>query len=128
MVNDEPTVLDAFAIILQGWFKDATIITFCSGADALKDLSQTDPDLLITDDLMPRMRGSELCQRLLDRKAVYPIVVTSPFEPTEQWVRELASRGLKTFFLPQPCSLDDLQKVLETTGLTIRREYNFPFP
>ena len=125
-VNDEAGVSGGFAFLIRSWLPDATLLSFSSAADALEELSQTEPDLLITDDTMPGMRGSELCQRLLDRKVTYPIVVNSAWEPTENWVRELASRGLNVFFLSLPYSLESLRKVLEAAGLQIPRGVTDP--
>jgi CheY-like chemotaxis protein len=119
MVNDENGVLESFGTILRWWFKDATILSFNNGAEALKELSQTEPDLLITDDRMPVMHGSELCERLLEWEVTYPIIVDSAWEPTEQWVREFADQGLNVFFLPLPFLIENLRKVLETAGLKI---------
>jgi CheY-like chemotaxis protein len=121
MVNDESCVLQSFEILLRGWFKDVTLLLYANGVEAWQELSQTEPDLLITDDAMPVMRGSELCQRLLDRKVTYPIIVNSPWEPTEQWVREFASRGLNVFFLPMPFDTESLRRLLESS-FTIPRE------
>src|SRR5208283_5175110 len=72
-----------------------------------------DPDLLITDDKKPGMNGEEICQRLLDRRSAYPIIVDFGWPPTEQWVRDCASRGLKIQFLRRPFLLEDFRKVLE---------------
>ena len=114
-VNDEPFVLEMFDLVIRGWFKDANVLSFSNGAAALEELSQTDPDLLITDDKMPVMDGNELCERLLDRNVTYPIIVNSAWGPTEQWVRELANRGLNVTFLPMPSSMASLRDLVEVS-------------
>ncbi len=121
-VNDEPYVLEALGLMIRHCFPEATVLSFNSAIQALEELSQTNPDLVITDDAMPRMRGSELCQRLLDRKVTYPIIVDSPWAPTAQWVRELSDQGLNVFFLPVPCDLESLRKAIEAAGLKIPHE------
>jgi Response regulator containing a CheY-like receiver domain and an HTH DNA-binding domain len=122
MVNDETYVLESFGLVIRGWFPNATVLSFSNGAMALEELSQTEPDLLITDDRMPVMSGGELCERLLDREVTYPIIVNSPWEPTEQWVRELAGQGLNVFFLPVPCDVESLRKAVEAAGFEIPRD------
>jgi len=60
------------------------------------------PDLLITDDGMPGMRGGEIVARLAERKVTYPIIVISAWEPTANWVQEYADRGMRISHLPAP--------------------------
>jgi len=118
-VNDEPSVLKLFGILLRKWFPDATLLSFDNGAPALEEISRTEPDLLITDDKMPHMSGEELCRRLLERKVSYPIIVNSPWKPTEEWVREFAWRGLQVSFFPLPCSIEGLRNALTVFGFAI---------
>ena len=115
MVNDERAVLEIFDILIRRWFADATVLMFGNGADALRELSRTDPDLLITDDRMAGMSGMELCLRLLDKKVTYPIIVDSPWEPTEQWVQAFATRGLNVSFLSLPCDVAGLRSRVEAS-------------
>ena len=112
-VNDETLVNEAFDVFIRGRFPDATVLSFDNAVAALKELSQTDPDLLITDDEMPGMNGKELCQRLLDKKVTYPIIVNSAWEPTEHWVREFSNQGLNVSFLPVPCDAVSLRNLVE---------------
>jgi len=102
--------------VIRLWFKDATFRLFQdNGEEAWQELSRTDPDLLIMADAMPVLRGEEIGRRLLDRKATYPIIVTSAFDPTEDWVREFASRGLNVRFLVMPFTIEDVRKLLEAS-------------
>lgn len=112
MVNDEPLVLDALEMMIRFWFKDATILMFSVPEEALEELFRSDPDLLITDDKMPKLNGSDIVGRIADRNVTYPIIVTSPWSPTEQWVREWASYGLNISYLAQPCTVEELKAEL----------------
>lgn len=60
------------------------------------------------------MNGEELCRRLFDRQVTYPIIVDSSWEPTEQWVRGFASRGMNVSFLPIPCDEEKILVAVET--------------
>lgn len=108
--------LESISLVIERYVKDAAIVTFDDSEKAWQELSQTDPDLLITDYLMSRLNGKEILQRLLDRKAIYPIIVVSGFENTDLllWVRECASRGLNVTFLNLPFDIESLVKALET--------------
>ena len=109
MVNDELCVLEALEMMIRCWFKKATILMFNVPEEALEELLRSDPDLLITDDKMPRLNGSDIVERLADRNVTYPIIVTSPWSPTEEWVREWASYGLNISYLAQPCTVEELK-------------------
>jgi response regulator RpfG family c-di-GMP phosphodiesterase len=120
MVNDEPYVLEALEMMLRLWFKNATILMFNVPEEALEELLRSDPDLLITDDKMPRMDGYEIVGRLADSNVTYPIIVTSPWSPTEAWVREWANYGLNISYLAQPFTVEELKG--ELTKHNIRPE------
>ena len=120
MVNDEPFVLQSFELVIRRWFKNVAIHNFENGAAALKELLQTAPDLLITDDTMPVTSGRELVSKLFEKQVKYPIIVDSAWEPTEQWVRDFANRGYNISFLPVPCDIEAIVKAVET-ALKIKR-------
>lgn len=102
VVDDDPGVPDLIGMVMRLWFKELTFLPFTASTEAWAELAQRDPDLLITDDLMPAMSGQEICRRLLHRKAAYPIIVRSALNATQNWVDKLASEGLNMTFLPIP--------------------------
>jgi DNA-binding NtrC family response regulator len=117
VIYDHTGVLEWITVVIKGSFKDATIFTFDDSEKAWQELSKIDPDLLITDYRMPRLSGKEILQRLLDRKATYPIIVTSAFMRTEwlAWVRESTSRGLNVItYLEHPLDIESFVSALET--------------
>lgn len=115
-VDDEPFALEGLKRMFQHAPKEVALKTFTDSSKAWEDLLKADPDLLITDDAMPGLRGEAICRRLLERKVTYPIVVISPWPPTEHWVRECASQGLNVTFLPTPFDIESFQKALGRFG------------
>jgi response regulator RpfG family c-di-GMP phosphodiesterase len=104
-----------FKILFRNWFKeDVTLITFLNSSEAWRELSQNDPDLLVTRDRMLGLTGEEICRRLFEQKATFPIIVTGGWPPTEKWVREYASRGLNIKFLLSPFTVEQFNKELLT--------------
>jgi len=101
-VDDEAGVLQAVGIIIQWRLKNLELLQFQRSLTAWHVLSRFDPDLLITDDVMPRMRGGELVRRLAERRITYPIIVISAWEKTEEWVNEYANRGMRISLLVAP--------------------------
>jgi DNA-binding NtrC family response regulator len=59
---------------------------------------------------MPGLSGEELVRRLVERKVQYPIIVTSGWPPTEQWVRKYADTDFNITFLHCPFELSELYK------------------
>jgi len=112
IVNDEPLALEFLGGIIQPAFKCA-VITFESVRAALADLLSAPPDLLITDDKMPAITGKLLCHALLKENARYPIIVDSPLEDTQAWVKELAVRGLNVSLLCAPRNPESVLRAIE---------------
>lgn len=105
VVDDEPNLLRAVAVCLRSEGYD--VLTAGSGRDALATLSETIPDLIISDIRMPGMHGHALVHRIRSspRSALVPIIfltakdqkadrvegfrtgvdayITKPFEPDE---------------------------------------------
>ena len=115
-VNDEPIILEVLKRMFQNSAVAVALKCFTDSGEAWRELLQTDPDLLITDDAMPGLRGEEIVRRLLERKAAFPIIVMSPWAPTETWVRECASRGMNITFLAMPFDLESFRKALGRFG------------
>ncbi len=115
IVNNEEGPLKALALMIPRLFSDVTLLLYQDSVEAWQELSQRNPDLVITGSWFPVMKGKELVERVMDRKATYPIIVMSAFEPEELWVQDYASRGLNTSFLPMPFNLETLQKLLVTS-------------
>jgi CheY-like chemotaxis protein len=104
VVDDERVLVEILGDLIRIWIKEATLLLFNDSTKAWEELSRQDPDLLITDDLMPCLCGQEICERLLERRATYPIIVRSTLTDSESWVRQLARGGLNVSFLwPLPC-------------------------
>ena len=101
-VDDEAAVLEVVGLIMRKELKRLDLLQFQHSATAMGVLARCDPDLLITDDRMPWLSGYDIVGRLADRKAAFPIIVTSAWSGTEEWVKEFARRGLRISYLSAP--------------------------
>jgi CheY-like chemotaxis protein len=110
---------------IQDCFEDAKVLVFQDGLSAWKEISQTDPDVLITD--MHRfsdMSGWDMLPLLAERNVKYPILIITgyreekdPDGKTLQDVRDLlqgACSNLNVTIMPKPFPLPSLLKALES--------------
>ena len=88
------------------------MVLFQDSVEAWEELLKKDPDLLITGTWFPRLRAREFVGRLMERKAEFPIIVMSTYEPEESWVREYANRGINIKFLSMPFDVATFQNLV----------------
>jgi CheY-like chemotaxis protein len=110
VVDDEPGIVEFLRYALEdnGYRVNAAH----DGCQALESLRSETPDFVLTDLMMPRLDGWELCRRLRsgDDTANTPIIGMSAVEPGD---------ALFSAFLRKPFELDDLLRILDefaTTG------------
>jgi CheY-like chemotaxis protein len=75
VINQEPMILEIWEIRIRQYFKNGTILLFKDGDLALQELSQTEPDLLITDMHRPGMDGWKMLPLLAAKEVKYPLLV-----------------------------------------------------
>jgi len=115
LVDDDPTLLAVLArrMAREGY----EVLTASSGAQALQQLEQRWPSLLIFDLMMPVMDGFELCARV-KRIADLPIIVLSAVDASEAKVRALEDYAED--YITKPFEPDELvarvQRVLRRSA------------
>ena len=112
LVDFDNDFLEIVEAMILDKFKGITVQTFQNGNEAWQELQRADPDLLITTDVIPGMRGEEIVRRVVEREATYPILVVSAWEPTEQWVRGYAGEKTNISFLKKPFTAEQLYSEL----------------
>src|SRR5205085_9183401 len=77
VVNDDPKVLELLTVILEQ--EDYKVLTAQNAAAALEIAFSIEPDIVISDVVMPEMDGLELCRRLKQdpRTAYIPVLLAS---------------------------------------------------
>jgi CheY-like chemotaxis protein len=75
LVDDDPSVLDALRIILEA--NGFICRTAGDGIEALRDLPQAPPDIIISDLRMPKMSGFELLPILRQRFPQIAVIASS---------------------------------------------------
>jgi two-component system cell cycle sensor histidine kinase/response regulator CckA len=111
IVEDEHELRDLAALFLGS--VGYTVLTARDGQDALSTLenSTTEIQLLVTDVVMPKMRGSELAKRLKRLRPDLRVVYMSGYLEYNKGNEEFLEEG---FFLQKPFTRDVLiNKVVE---------------
>ncbi|MEX2336667.1 MAG: response regulator [Fulvivirga sp.] len=111
VVDDTIPLLEEIRDLLQ--MEGYEVITASNGSDGITKAEATDPDLIITDILMPEIDGFELISKIraMSNFRKTPIIVLSAQATKED---EEKSKALKADgYLRKPCSADELLSVIE---------------
>ena len=111
IVDDEPQISRVTRHCLERAGYEVEIAS--NGVEALERLEWREFDAVITDIMMPRMTGRELCfairARLPDRKLPIFVMTSSLEEEHRDWAQEVSD----TVFLEKPVGLRQLIRRLE---------------
>ncbi len=84
-----------------------------NGEEGLHLIQTLQPDVVITDIMMPKMDGKTLCERTNEIKKIRPfltIVMTARISPTERhWIEQMQD----TVFIEKPFSLSTILSSIE---------------
>jgi CheY-like chemotaxis protein len=112
LVDDEHDMLELFTEVLEQM--NHRVLGARDGQEALRLAREARPDLVVTDWMMPRMNGVELCQRMHEdaRLRDIPIILhSSESNPHAPGVR----------FVPKSCALEEFEglvhRLLSSTQL-----------
>ena len=108
IVEDEEPIAMTLAMIVEDYGCLPMIAK--NGEDALRCFQEQEPNLILTDLMMPKMNGNEfiaiLRARTVPGRALPPIVLMSAAESG------LVSRTKADAFLPKPFDIDDVEALL----------------
>lgn len=108
MVDDDRDIVQVLTVILE----DAgyTVATAYSGNEALRSLSETPPDLILMDYMLPDMNGDAVAEKIQKRNGSQkiPIVLVSAAHNAEAIARQASFVA----YLPKPFELDQLLNLI----------------
>ena len=111
VVDDEPLVCDAVKMMLT--FDGHTVQTAHNGADALALFNKEKFDLVITDFLMPVMRGDELAAAIKAQNPKQPVVMITAHAETLQ-ASHTPLTGIDAL-ISKPFLLENLREAIART-------------
>ena len=101
--------------ILEFFFQNVVGVT--NGKEALKELGNSNYDVLIFDVFMPELDGIETIKKVRQTDKKIPIVIISAHTEQEYLWRAIELKITK--YLPKPCYKDTLIKALEAVSLEL---------
>jgi two-component system OmpR family response regulator len=104
VVDDEPNITDLVATVLR--YEGFEVDVAGTGWDALRQASESEPDLVVLDVMLPDYDGFEVQRRLRDRGLAIPVIFLTARDATEDKVRGLTLGG--DDYVTKPFSLEEL--------------------
>jgi CheY-like chemotaxis protein len=104
VVDDELALVRVLALHLEG--EGYNVLTATSGAEALAQIRQGHPDVVVLDAMMPEMSGLEVCRRVRSDDSLsqsHVIILTA-----NDGFRESSEEAGADAFMTKPFSLADL--------------------
>lgn len=112
IVDDEPVIRSGLMMMAQSYtHKFQQIETAVNGMDALEQMTQFEPDLLLTDIRMPKMDGLELCRNVYEKYPHIMMIVVSGYSDFD-YAQKCLSYGVKHYLL-KPVTPQDLHDVFD---------------
>lgn len=108
IVDDEPDVLFSLTGLLR---RDFQVFTAQSGAEAMKVMAEQDVHVIMTDQRMPKMTGTELMGRVRAEHPDAVRIIFTGYADTRAVVEAINSGELYRY-ISKPWDPDDLIKVL----------------
>lgn len=104
--DDDSRMMLAFLLEDEGW----QIAEARDGKEALEKVLQQPPDVLILDNRMPELTGSEVYQRIREQGINIPVVFVTAFSDLEELAVSLGVR----YYLRKPLNFADLLAKIES--------------
>jgi YesN/AraC family two-component response regulator len=108
-VEDEPDTLEPMARFLRRRF--SKVMTAANGQDGLAAFQQFQPDIIITDLLMPGIGGLELIEKIRHSGCHSPVVITSALQDVAS-ILQTVDCGISKYII-KPIDLDELARCLD---------------
>ena len=106
VVDDDPDLREFLQLVLTSMGFEVT--SAANGQEALDDMEDHDPDLILLDMKMPVMNGWEFCRALEGRASRPPIVVVTAAPDPAGRAAEVHAEG----WLGKPFEYDDLEAMV----------------
>jgi DNA-binding response OmpR family regulator len=118
-VDDERKIAKSMKSALSNYFDK--FIVASNGLQALKIFKKENPDLLITDIMMPKMDGLSLIKEIRDSHPNFPIIVQSAYSDRDNLL-EVIEIGVSRYFI-KPVDIDELLRYIGSLVTKIKASW-----
>jgi two-component system OmpR family response regulator len=117
VVDDEPNIVDVISMALR--YEGFAVAAAGNGAEAIAQVTDFRPHLVVLDIMLPDMEGFDVAERLSAKRIDVPIIFLTARDATEDKVRGLTIGG--DDYVTKPFSLEELvariRTILRRSGL-----------
>ena len=117
VVDDEPNIVDVIAMALK--FQGFAVESAGTGQEAITQVAEFKPDLIVLDVMLPDMEGFDVAKRLGAARSRVPIIFLTARDATDDKIRGLTLGG--DDYVTKPFSLEELvariRSILRRSGL-----------
>ena len=125
LVDNEPIIIQGLLHLID-WDAEKCEIsgTAGNGAEALVQVKETEPDIVITDIRMPEMDGLLLCEKIREFNSSIQLIILTGF-PDFEYAKRAIRYGVVDFIL-KPTTEDSLKEALKKAVEKLDRERSVP--
>jgi two-component system OmpR family response regulator len=117
VVDDEPNIVDVISMALR--YQGFDVAAAATGGEAINQVKEFRPHLMLLDVMLPDMEGFEVAERLGAQRSGIPTIFLTARDSTEDKIRGLTTGG--DDYVTKPFSLEELvariRTVLRRTGV-----------
>jgi CheY-like chemotaxis protein len=107
VADDDRAILATVSDILT--MEGYPVVTALNGAEALRQIEEARPALLLLDMRMPGLNGWDVVRTLRGRGIAVPVLVMTAAQDARRWAEQIGADG----YLAKPFDLDDLLVAVE---------------
>lgn len=114
VVDDEEMIVDVAVLMLKHYkkIKDADIFTARDGFDGIEEIKKHNPDIVITDYMMPKRNGIEVARYVQNGNYKAKVFLMTGGRLTKEEEAVIRSVGISNF-LYKPFQSDDLCNLIK---------------
>lgn len=107
IVDDEAGIRDSLRLLLKETYE---ILTAEDGEEALKQVSESNPDLVLLDLILPKIDGIEALRNIRERVPTLPIIILTGTNTVRTAVQAMKYGAID--YLGKPFDIDELKSII----------------